>query len=130
LLKVAKKVREDGSVGDKNDSLLKDIMGYRPPAYSPAIHWGQYNEDNAIKEFFKCKRSQHKKMKIHKCGVVLWNTNPVIAASPDALVSYSAIWSATTRSKKTHLPIETYPFHSLPVNQFMSSYNILWRNKT
>ena len=27
LLKVAKKVREDGSIGDKNDSLLKDIMG-------------------------------------------------------------------------------------------------------
>ena len=38
LLKVVKKVREDGKVGEKNDSLLKDIMGYWPPAYSPAIH--------------------------------------------------------------------------------------------
>lgn len=48
LLKVAKKVREHGKVGDKNDSLLKDIMGYRPPAYSPAIRCAQYNEDYAI----------------------------------------------------------------------------------
>lgn len=64
-------------------------MGYRPPAHSPAIHWGQYNEDIAIKEFFKCKRPLHKNMKIHKCGVVLWDTNPIIAALPDALVSCS-----------------------------------------
>ena len=64
-------------------------MSYRPPAYSPAIEWGQYNKNNAIEELFKCKRSQHKNMKIHKCGVVLRNTYPIIAASPDALVSCS-----------------------------------------
>ena len=32
---------------------------------SPAIHWGQYNEDKAIEAFFKCKRSKHKKLKIN-----------------------------------------------------------------
>ena len=88
LFKLAKKVK-DGKVADRNYSILKDIMGYRPPAHSPAIHWGQDNEENAIKEFFKCTRSLHKNMKIHKCGVVLWDTNPIIAASPDALVSCS-----------------------------------------
>ena len=89
LLKVAKKVREDGSISEKNESLLKDITCYRPPAYSPAIHWGQYNEDKAIEAFFKCRRSKHKKLKIQRCGVILCDKNPIIAASPDAIVSCS-----------------------------------------
>lgn len=116
LLKVAKKVREDGKVGEKNDSLLKDIMGYRPPAYSPAIHWGQYNENVAIKEFFKCKRSQHKNMKIHKCGVVLWNTNPIIAASPDALVSCSCcgVRPLEVKNPFTHRDLSISQFASQP----------------
>lgn len=38
-------------------------MGYRPAAYSPAICWGQHNENIAIKQFFNSKRSQHKNMK-------------------------------------------------------------------
>ena len=89
LFKVAKKVKQDGTVSEKNDSILKDIMGYRPPAYSPAIHWGHYNEDIAIKAFYKHMRSKHKKMEIQKCGVVLYGEIPIIAASPDALVTCS-----------------------------------------
>lgn len=100
----------------KNDSLLKDIMGYRPPAYSPVIHWGQYNENVAIKEFFKCKRSQHKNIKIHKCGVVLWNTNPIIAASPDALVSCSCcgVRPLEVKNPFTHSDLSISQFASQP----------------
>jgi len=98
---------------------LKDIMGYRPPAYSPAIRWGQHTENIAIKEFFNCKRSQHKNMKIHKCGVVLWNTNPIIAASPDALLICSC---CGVRPLELKGPFTDRDISISQSTKFMSSY--------
>lgn len=88
LYDVARKVNsETGVVSQRNDSFLKQVMNYSPPVYSPAIHWGKYNEKLAVQKFFRLNRRKHKKLEIKQCGVILYDFNPIIAASPDALVS-------------------------------------------
>lgn len=87
LYQVSRKVNESGDISERNDSLIKQVMNYSPAAYSPAIHWGKYNEEFAVRKFYRLNRRKHRKMEIKQCGVFLCEINPIIAASPDALVS-------------------------------------------
>lgn len=87
LLKVVKKVREDGLISEKNEFLLKDIMCYRLLVYFLVIYWGQYNEDKVIEVFFKCKCFKYMKFKIQRCGVILCDKNLIIVVLLDVIVS-------------------------------------------
>nr|XP_033467932.1 uncharacterized protein LOC117247459 [Epinephelus lanceolatus] len=62
-------------------------MNYVPPVHSPAIHWGNYNEKYAVHNFEKLNRRKHKGMKTTPCGLILYSQLPIMAASPDALVT-------------------------------------------
>ena len=81
------KVKHDGEISSRNTALLKEIMNYLPPAHSPAIDWGNYNERYAVNNFEKLIRRKHKTMKIVPCGLILYGQLPIMAASPDGLVT-------------------------------------------
>lgn len=85
--KVSSMVDIEGNVPGKTTSVLKDIMNYGPSAYSPAIHWGRYNEKSALKMFFNTNRTQHKGLKVKDCGLYICNKYPMLAASPDAMIT-------------------------------------------
>ncbi|CAH1277499.1 Hypp9666 [Branchiostoma lanceolatum] len=90
LATVVKKVNPGtGELSQRNDSLIKTIMGYYPAVSSAAIDWGKYNESSAVKMFLKANRHSHKNMSTKKCGVVLCDTLPILAATPDAMVQCS-----------------------------------------
>ncbi|XP_070541309.1 uncharacterized protein [Ptychodera flava] len=87
LFDVTRKVSVDGTVSDKNTSFLKCVMNYNPPFSSPATDWGKYNEGIAIQQFLRVNRKFHRKLSVKQCGLILYPRCPIIAASPDALVT-------------------------------------------
>ena len=78
---------QDYTISQDNTSFIKSVMNYGPSAFSPAIYWGQYNECGALKSFIKVIRQQHTKVELHSCGLYVYEHLPIIAASPDAMVT-------------------------------------------
>ena len=112
LYTVSKKVNlSTGVISQRNESIIKDIMCYTSGAYSPAIHWGKYNEPIAIEKFLKLNRRRHKSMVLKQCGVILVNDMPIIAASPDAIVECACCGSIPLEVKNP------YKFRGLSINK-------------
>ena len=68
-------------------STLKDVMGYTEPFSSPATSWGRYHEATARAAFFKKEKKGHRNLLIEDCGVFVSTQCPIVAASPDGMVS-------------------------------------------
>ena len=87
LSEVVKKVSDTGVISHRNNSLLKKIMNYESRSfYSPAIHWGKYNEQFAKDKFFKLNRRKHRNLQLKQCGLILFDKNPIFAGTPDSLL--------------------------------------------
>ncbi|CAH1263009.1 Hypp2612 [Branchiostoma lanceolatum] len=113
LATVVKKVNPGtGELSQRNDSLIKTIMGYYPAVSSAAIDWGKYNESSAVKMFLKANRHSHKNMSTKKCGLVLCDTLPILAATPDAMVQCSCCGLRPLEVKNP------YTYRGLSVNKF------------
>lgn len=74
---------------DKCKTFICKVCHYYPPFTSKATEWGKTNEPIARHMYFKTNKSKHKHFVVKEGGLFIDLDNPIIGASPDALVSCS-----------------------------------------
>ncbi|XP_032081019.1 uncharacterized protein LOC116513859 [Thamnophis elegans] len=68
-------------------SYLKEVVGSRSAARTPAMNWGVRNEKKAVEAYETLKSSTAKKpVKVKECGIIVDKDKPWLAASPDGIV--------------------------------------------
>ena len=68
-------------------SLLKKIMNYSSLVKTSATEWGLKSEQSAIDQYRYAVSKDHQNFKVRKCGLIINQNYPYLAATPDAVVS-------------------------------------------
>jgi hypothetical protein len=68
--------------------LVAKLVGVAPDISNiPAVQWGREHELVAKRAFVEQHGSQHHTLKVTDTGLIIHEANPILAATPDALVS-------------------------------------------
>ena len=76
----------------KRETPLKPFISSKlisKPINSPAIKYGQQNENAAINSYVEFQENRGHQLSIHRCGLFINPAIPWLAATPDALVTFS-----------------------------------------
>lgn len=73
-------------------SLVKSIMQYsKPNSHIPALKWGREKEEMARQRYISIVSPKHTNFQVHSAGFRVDVHNPFLSATPDGMVSLTAV---------------------------------------
>lgn len=84
-----KKVRADGSVSNKNNSLLGNILSYTSSIQTREMRHGIKMERTCINHYIAIQKKRHVNLQVTSTGLHISEEHPFIAASPDGIINCS-----------------------------------------
>ena len=107
-----KKISDTFEVVRATHSAVAEVMSYYEEAKAPQLLWGKNHESLARKLYVKTQCKDHRHFKVKQTGIWISTNNPVIASSPDGMVSCSCCGGGCLEIKCpwTHrfLPVAQY----------------------
>lgn len=86
-----KKVKDDGIVSRKNNSILGNILAYTPPIQTMEMKHGIKMERTCINHYTAIQKKNHVNFQVTCTGLHICEEHPFIAGSPDGIINCSCL---------------------------------------